>query len=339
MSLEELSGVVAVAAIVAYTAFGGADFGGGIWTLLASGPRKDDQRDALERAIGPVWETNHVWLILLVVTLFLCFPAAYAAIFTALYVPLFVALIGISFRGAAFAFRHYSARRTRFSAASVRFFSIASAVTPFIFGTIVGGVTGGHIDLNGTEVNSGPWTGWLGPFALTTGLIGVLICAFLAAAYMIPRSEGELRDDFRRRAVASSLALGIATTIALPIAAWDAEAFFDHLSRGEVLAAMGVAAVLGVATLLALVRGGVRIVPVLAGLTAGGVVVAWALAQNPYLVNPGMTLEDAAAADITMKSFLVALPIGSLILIPSLFLLYHTFSRDIYRTGTSPLDH
>ncbi len=339
MSLEQGVGTVAVAAIVMYAIFGGADFGGGIWTLLASGPRKDAQRNTLERAIGPVWETNHVWLILLVVTLFVAFPTAFAAIFTALYIPLFIALIGIVARGAAFAFRHYGTRDSHLSHLSLQSFSVASLLTPFAFGLVIGAVTGGHIEVQGSNVSSGAFSGWLQPFALLCGLIGLLICAFLAAAFMVPRTEGALQRDFRNRAILASIALGVVTTIAIPVAHWDARQFSDELTRHSVLAAMAATALLGLVTLALLWRGAVRVMPIFAAATAGGLIVAWALAQNPHLIAPGLTLTDAATVSYTMKSFLLALPVGAAILIPSLALLYFTFSRDIFRETEQPHQH
>ncbi|MCL6646175.1 MAG: cytochrome d ubiquinol oxidase subunit II, partial [Dehalococcoidia bacterium] len=259
MSPELAAAGVALAAVMMYAMFGGADFGGGIWSLLAWGPRKQEQRLALEKAIGPVWETNHVWLILLVVTLFVVFPTAYAVIFEALYVPLFIALLGIVARGAAFAFRHYGQRESRLARQSLQWFSWASVATPFTFGLVIGAVTGGHIETEGSRVLSGPFTGWLGPFALMCGLIGLLICAFLAAAYMVPRTEGALQEDFRRRAIAASLALGVATTVAIPVAAADADAFASHLDDARVVAAMAVTALLGLAALWALQQPGVQV--------------------------------------------------------------------------------
>lgn len=336
MSPEVLAGGVAAIALMAYAVFGGADFGGGIWTLLATGERKEAQRNALEKAIGPVWETNHVWLILVVVTLFVVFPTGYAAIFTALYVPFFLALIGISARGAAFAFRHYGDRESQFSVQSLRFFSVASIITPFIFGLIVGGVSGGHVDVDGRNVLTGAWTGWLGPFALMCGLIGLTLCAFVAAAFMVPRTEGELQRDFRWRAVAASLALGLTTTVAIPVARWDAPDFGSRLADGDLAAMMGVVAALGLLTLVALAGGVTRGIPVLAGMTAGGVVLTWALAQHPFLLMEALTLEEAAAERIMVVSFLVALPAGALILVPSLWFLYWTFSRDVFVPDEAP---
>jgi len=323
-----------VAAIVAYTIFAGADFGGGIWSLFAWGARKAEQRDALERAIGPVWETNHVWLILLVVTLFTAFPAAYSGIFGALYVPLFIALMGIVARGAAFAFRHYSPRDSPMSHSSLRAFAVASLITPFAFGLTIGAVTDGQLKVSGTAVTSGAFSGWLEPFAIMCGLIGLLICAFLAAAYMVPRTQGEMRRDFQRRAIAASLALGVVTTATIPVAYWDASHFFHAMSRTSVLAMMAGTAVVGLATLWVLRRGWANLAPLFAAATAGGVVLSWALAQNPYLVAPGLSLSAAAAPGYTLKAFLIALPFGALILLPSLALLYFTFSRDTFGDGS-----
>src|SRR3954466_13122177 len=113
MRTDLVLGGVMVVALVIYVLLGGADFGGGVWDLLASGPRRDAQRALIEKAIGPIWEANHVWLILVVVVLFGSFPAAFAAISIALHVPITLFLIGVVFRGSAFTFRAYDERDDR----------------------------------------------------------------------------------------------------------------------------------------------------------------------------------------------------------------------------------
>jgi cytochrome d ubiquinol oxidase subunit II len=336
---EELAAAVAVVALIAYAVFGGADFGGGVWTLLASGPRAASQRNALERAIGPVWETNHVWLILLIVTLFVVFPAAYAAIFTALYVPLFLALAGIVARGAAFAFRHYGSRGWRLSSTALRSFSAASVVTPFAFGLVIGGVTDGKVKMEGGRVVSGAFDAWTEPFAVISGVIAVMACGYVAAAFMVPRTSGDLQRDFRVRAIVASLGLGAATTAAILVAIWNAGEFADQLDEADVAGAMGVTATLGMATLWVLWRGMNRAAPALAGATVAGMIVAWALAQNPYLLADELTIQEAAAAGLTVKSFLWSLPVGAVILVPSLYLLYNTFSRETFAVGAEPPGH
>src|SRR5678810_894447 len=100
LTLAEVAAWIIVVALNAYVLFGGADFGGGVWDLLASGPRRQQQRDPLAHAIGPIWEANHVWLIVVVVMLFVCFPPAFAAFGTVLHIPLSLMLIGIVLLGA-----------------------------------------------------------------------------------------------------------------------------------------------------------------------------------------------------------------------------------------------
>jgi cytochrome d ubiquinol oxidase subunit II len=137
-----------------------------------------------------------------------------------------------------------------------------------------------------------------------------------------------LQGDFRRRAAIASLALGAATSIAIPIAHWNASEFAGDLTRASVLAVMALTALTGVITFGVLWRGPAALAPLLAAATASGVVIAWAVAQNPHLVAPGLTIDDAAAAHATVRAFLIALPLGAAILVPSLALLYGTFARE-----------
>src|SRR6202795_1201220 len=101
-----VAGLIAVA-LNAYVLMAGADFGGGVWDFLASGPQRAAQRALIPEAIGPIWEANHVWLILVVVLLFTGFPPAFAEVGTALHIPLTLMLIGIVLRGSAFTFRRH----------------------------------------------------------------------------------------------------------------------------------------------------------------------------------------------------------------------------------------
>jgi cytochrome d ubiquinol oxidase subunit II len=94
-------------AVGAYVLTAGADFGGGVWDLLSRGPRATAQREAIARAIAPIWEVNHIWMIFVVVLLFTVFPDAFALVSVALHIPLVLVLVGIVLRGSAFVFRAY----------------------------------------------------------------------------------------------------------------------------------------------------------------------------------------------------------------------------------------
>src|SRR6185503_10028786 len=133
IGLPELIAAVMAVALNAYVLTGGADFGGGVWDLFAAGPRRDRQRALIAESIAPIWEANHVWLIVVVVVLFTAFPPAFAMLGTVLHIPLTILLVGIVLRGSAFVFRSYGTRgRSRWGAA----FASASIVTPLLLGIV-----------------------------------------------------------------------------------------------------------------------------------------------------------------------------------------------------------
>ena len=129
----------------AYVLFGGADFGGGVWDLLASGPRRNRQREVIAHALGPIWEANHVWLILAIVLTFTCFPPVCARLGTVLHIPLTLMLIGIVLRGSAFTFRTYDSQHDATQRRWGRIFSSASVITPVLLGVSIGAVAAGRV--------------------------------------------------------------------------------------------------------------------------------------------------------------------------------------------------
>ena len=143
--LAQLVGGAALAALLAYAVLGGADFGGGVWDLLARGPRAAQQRTAIAEAMGPVWEANHVWLIFLIVLLFTCVPAAFAALSVAFFAPFHLVLLGIVLQGAAFVFRAHGHAAAGVPLAWGRVFGIASVITPFLLGASLGATSAGHV--------------------------------------------------------------------------------------------------------------------------------------------------------------------------------------------------
>src|SRR5882672_2731226 len=145
-----------IAALILYALLGGADYGGGVWDLFAFGKRAPQQRALIAKAIGPVWEANHVWLILVIVILFTAFPPAFAAISTALHIPLTLLLLGIVLRGTTFTFRSYDVQR-RCSLV----FSIASVITPILLGITLGAISSGTIRVETGHVVSGFFSSWL----------------------------------------------------------------------------------------------------------------------------------------------------------------------------------
>ena len=326
-TLENLAAGVVYLGLVIYAVFGGADFGGGIWTALASGPRAREQRGKLFHAIGPVWETNHVWLIFVVVTLFTAFPKGFAALFTALLVPLVIALIGINFRGAAFAFRHFGRQTGEQIPFMVSIFAVSSILTPFALGMAVTATATGKIVFVNGWVQAEPWF-WIGPFTLVGGLIGMAICAYLAPIYMTVRTEGELQSDFRRQGIMAGLVLGFLTSVEIPVAMVDAPLFAERLLSSQGVPFVAVSVISGITTLILLWRCRFLWAQIAAIGTVTLTISGFAAAMYPDILIGQLSLAAAAAPAATLRAFFLVLVIGIFILVPSLLFLYWTFRGE-----------
>lgn len=342
MALELWLAGILVGAFVLYALLGGADFGGGVWDLLAAGPRKAEQRALIAHAIGPVWEVNHVWLIIGVVLLFSGFPRAFAALSVALHVPLTLLLVGIVMRGAAFTFRTYDARGDAVQRRWGLLFSVASLVSPLLLGACVGALASGAIRLQGRVVTSGFFQPWTRPFPIAVGFLCLGLFAFLAAVYLAAEAESaELQEDFRRRALGSGGLLFLLAATVLWLARDEAPRLFQGLTRGpwalQVHLATALAALSAFALLLSRRFHAARVAAALQG---GLIVVGWALSQYPYLVLPDLTLQAAASRPQVLKLLLGVLALGSALVLPSLWLLYRVFGRGAQRgPAPSPARH
>lgn len=327
--------VVLVVALNAYILLGGADFGGGVWDLFAAGPRKDRQRALIAHAIGPVWEANHVWLILAVVLLFTCFPPAFARLAIVLHVPLALMLVGVVLRGSAFTFRSYGGMGDQAQRRWGRLFAVASLLTPVFLGICVGAVASGAVGEGGRGKGEGFYGGyvapWLTPFALAVGLFALACFALLAAVYLtVEADESALQEDFRRRATAAGVAVFGAAALVLLLS--DAAA---PLVRSGLMAvpwalplhfATGAAAV---TVFWALWRWRWRVARAAAAVQVSLIFWGWALAQFPYLLPPDVTIAGAAAPRVTLQLVAGVLALGAVVLLPSLVYLFRVFKRRI----------
>lgn len=327
MPTEELLGFAVAGTFVLYALFGGADFGGGVWDLLALGPRKAEQRALIARAIGPVWEVNHIWLIVGLVLMFAGFPRAYAALSVALHVPLTLLVLGIVFRGAAFTFRAYDTRGDAVERRWGVIFSGASVVAPLLLGMCVGAVASGDIRVEGHVVVSGFFAAWLSPFAVAVGLLTLGLFAFLAAVYLTHEAPTpELREDFRRRALgAGALVFALAFAVLLLARGGAPRVWAGLLHAPFALALHAGTAVAAVAAFALLWTRRFRAARVAAATQVGLIVLGWAASQHPYLVEPNLTLRSTAAAPEVQRLLLVALVVGALIVLPSIVLLFRVF--------------
>jgi cytochrome bd ubiquinol oxidase subunit II len=323
----DLLGLVLLGALVFYALLGGADFGGGIWDLLLSGPRRREARTLIENAIGPVWEANHVWLVLVVVVLFSGFPAAFAAVSIGLFVPLVVLLFGIVLRGAAFTFRTYDRPEDAVQARWSLVFSASSVLAPLALGVIVGALASGR--LGGPRGTIPDPFAWVAPFPLAVGLFAAVLFAYLAATYLAVEAEGGLREDFRRRAIGAGIAVFLTALVAAVLSWREAPVVFAGLTRRgwslPLHVATGLAAIVAFA---ALFKHRVRLARAAAAVQVALIVVGWAAAQYPHVVVGGLTLESASAPRHVQVLLLWALAIGAVALFPALYLLFRVFKGE-----------
>ncbi len=329
LTLNLVIATVTVVALILYGVLAGADFGGGMWDLLAFGPRARQQKEAIAEAIGPVWEANHVWLILVIVLLFTAYPPAFAAIMTALHIPITIVLIGIVLRGSAFVFRKYDAQDDATHRRWSVIFSIASFLTPLFLGITLGGLASGAIRVQDGLVTTGFFAGWTTLFAIACGLFAQGLFAFLAATYMTVETahDPELQGDFRLRALVSGLSLAPAAALVFVLARYQAPDLFAgaaHWWSDWIFGLTSIAAFVALGALwwqrfhLARIAAVGQVTMILSG---------WALAQYPALIMPDVTIYNSVAPEITLRLLVIALATGAVILLPSLGYLFYVFKR------------
>jgi cytochrome d ubiquinol oxidase subunit II len=327
MSPELVLAVVILVSLVLYALSGGADYGGGMWDLLASGPRAGRQRKVIEEAIAPIWEANHVWLILVVVVVFTGFPAAFAAIMTALHIPLTLVLLGIVLRGSAFVFRKYDLPEDAVHRRWSLIFGVASALTPFFLGLALGALASGQIRVEGDRVTTGFFAGWTGIFAVGCGLFAQGLFAFLAATYLTVDAEGEplLQEDFRRRALGSGLSLAPIAALVFVLAWRGAPTIFAGLTSWWAPVLLGLTSVAALAALAALWGRWFRAARLAAAAQVALIILGWGVAQYPYLLVPDLTFTEAKGPPATLRMLVGTLAVGALVLFPSFAYLFYVF--------------
>jgi cytochrome bd ubiquinol oxidase subunit II len=328
MSKADVCAAILWIGVTLYAIFGGADFGAGLWDLFAgSGERARRVRAQIDRSIGPVWEANHVWLIFVLVILWTAFSSAFSAIFTTLYIPLALAALGIVLRGAGFAFRH--ALPGPLERPASRVFGVASVLTPFFMGTVVGAIASGEVPPGGNGDPTGSWTGFL---PLVTGALFVLVTAYTAAVFLVRDSgaagDEDLRDYFARRGLIVAVLAGVGAVIGVIALHQDARFIYDGLTSWPGIALVILSGVCGLAALGLLVTGrhtGLRVAAV-----GAGVAMIWGYfaAAFPYILPTSLKIADAAGPSATLTSVIVVFIAAAVLVIPSLVLLYTLSQRS-----------
>ncbi|MBO0730286.1 MAG: cytochrome d ubiquinol oxidase subunit II [Acidimicrobiaceae bacterium] len=318
-------GGILLAGITLYAVFGGADFGAGLWDLLAGGDRRGwAPRKLIDETITPVWEGNHVWLIFDLVIFWTAFPHAFAAVMTAVALPLWIALAGIVLRGAGFAFRKEMTQLGLIRATGA-VFAVSSLLTPFFMGTVIGAIVTGSVPAIAGEASLSAWTN---ATSLLLGFMFVAACAYLAAVYLSGEANGrgdwKLQVYFARRAQAAAIVAGALSLALLPELDRANPHLYGRLT-GRSLPFVIIAGLCGL-TVIALLssrwlrRNGIRIVAA-AGVTT--FIWGWGVAQYPVLLpNTDLTLSNAGAPHAAFVAVFVVFLAAVVLVGPSFAFLF-----------------
>jgi cytochrome d ubiquinol oxidase subunit II len=322
--LVDLMLAILIVALAAYAVLGGADFGAGFWDLTAGGAQRGARlRGLVHRSMGPVWEANHVWLIVVLVVMWTCFPHAFGPLMETLYVPLFLAAVGIIFRGAAYALRGEAASVSEARVLGA-VFALSSVLTPFFMGCAIGAVASGQVPAEGDP--GAPISSWTGATALWTGAVAVATGAYIAAVFLagdaVRAQAHDLATAFRRRALGSGVVAGAMAIGGLVVIREDARSLYDGLTSGGGLAMVIVSAAVGLVTLWLLWTRRFEPARYTSGVAVGAMLAGLAFAQRPDFLPGELSLEDAAAGDSTLVATLVALVLALLVIVPAITVLF-----------------
>jgi cytochrome bd ubiquinol oxidase subunit II len=323
-------GAILLTSVCLYAVLGGADFGGGLWDLLAGGDTRGSQpRRLIDESITPVWEANHVWLVFDLVIFWTAFPHAFAAVMVAVALPLWLSVGGIVLRGAGFAFRK-EVSTLSLQRAFGAIFAISSLLTPFFMGTVIGAIATGRVPADARHASLAVWTGAV---PVLTGLLFTGACGYLAAVYLTTeadrRNDQRLATYFSRRARAAGIVTGALSLAALAELHGSDPGLFSRLT-GRALPLVIVAGLCGVAVLALLTArrpAGVRII---AALGVVAVIWGWGVAQYPVLLPmTGVTLSNAGAPHATLVALVVVFIAAVVLIGPSFAFLFYLHGRQV----------
>jgi len=328
--MAEAVGAILLVVLTLYAILAGADFGGGLWDLIAGGDITGrDPRRLIDETITPVWESNHVWLIFALVIFWTAFPVAFAAVMTACALPLWLSVFGIVLRGAGFAFRKEieGIRWQRLLGAT---FAFSSLVTPFFMGTVVGAVASGRVALHAERSTLTVWTS---PTSILVGCLFVAVCAYEASVFLISeaanRKDRRLERYFRRRAVVAGTVAG-ALSLATLLELRSSDTLLYHRLTGRALPLVVLAGACGVAVIVLLLAGRSRGLRVLSGAGAAAVVWGWGVAQYPTLLpGTGLTLSEGSAPHATLVAIFAVFVLALVLVIPGFLLLFRLQGRQL----------
>lgn len=316
-----------------YIIFGGADFGVGILELLSSGENRKVTKKIAYQIIGPVWEANHVWLIIVIVIMWIAFPNYYYIITTQLHIPLTLLLFGIVVRGTAFIFRHYDAVVDGSQKVYNKLFQYSSIITPFLLGISAGALISGKLipvdtmeNHSFTEVYINPW------FNVTSLFMGMFVAslvAFLSAVFLVGETAGEEQRLFIKKARKANIMVALSSMLIFGYGFYAREMFIDHFFDNLFSIALVVlASSLLIPIWIFLGKGKKITVRAIVAIQVFLILGAWAQSNFPNLIfttEGPVSIYEKIADKAVINSIAFALLAGSVLILPGLFHLFKAF--------------
>lgn len=311
-----------------YVLLGGADFGAGIIELVTG--KKSIK--TISKAIAPIWEANHIWIILAVVILFNGFPKVYTSVSTYLHIPLLLALIGIIFRGTSFTFRYYDIPEKKTTEYYSKFFRISSIITPLFFGIVLGAIISGKIPAhpNGSffEIYMAPW---FNIFSFTTGVFVTMLFGWLASVFLIGETTADKsQEDYSRIARIFFIILIFSGVLVFITAEFSGIHLLNQFWKSYIsLGCLVVATLLIPFMWKSIKEKKVVLIRIIAGILTLCILLGWFGIQLPVMVfianGNNLTIWNSVAPTATIKYLVYALVVGVLIIFPAIAYLYRVF--------------
>ena len=319
--------------ICLYVILGGADFGAGIVELFTKKKARNKTQEIMYESIAPVWEANHMWLIIAVVILFVGFPEIYTTLSTYLHIPLVLMLVGIIARGTAFTFRHYDAVKDDWQYVYTQIFYFSSLLTPFFLGLIAAATVSHSINPDATGFLDLYIFSWLNWFGIAVGLFTISICAYLASVFALRETNDRLELGLMIKKSKQTMVFVVITGILVFFTAYisDIPLVMWVFSKPLGIMAVSFATICLVLILRAMNKQKLLPVRALAGFQVVMILVAATYQHNPNIIlfanGEHLSLLEQAAAQKTISALGWALMLGSLFILPFLFYLMASFSK------------
>lgn len=321
------AGLLAIAVYI-YVVLDGFDLGLGI--LYPFFPEKND-RDLLMNSVAPVWDGNETWLVLGGGGLFAAFPMAYGILMPALYVPIIVMLLALTFRGVAFEYRWRTKRWLKYWDAA---FIGGSILAAFSQGIALGALLQG-VAVEG-RAYAGGWWDWLTPFSLLTGVAVVAGYALLGTTWLIMKTDGDVQTRARKLGLWFALAtLGFIGAVSLATPFLDINYYSRWFDWPGLFVTIPMPIVIGFIALFllsALRKQKHEYRPFILSLILFALCfVGLGISMFPYIIPPHVTILDAA----TPFRSQIFMFVGACVLIP-IILGYTAFAYWVFRGKIDP---